>query len=356
VAQLHSILSEQKEASKGDAEIARQISGLELTERLSPYRLNQFRAEFQPEPKTLLALTLLSDISAFLDPPSDDLLILSPPDPSARKTMLEAAVKYVINNIQRLPNFLATKTTRSFDDSPPVQFDFGTQPLRGGLHFVNAVNQEITFRNGREQLADATSAQGSQLSSASVLRGLTSWGEFGTLQAIILADSAKGELNWSHWERGDLGDEAVFDFTVSEAASHYSVDYCCVRNVDGPDLDHPYIRRGDSLNQYKGKPAYHGSLSIDPRTGAILRITLRPEFRKSDPISRNDVAVQFDEVKIGSQSFICPIQSVAISSTLVGSEISSAVWQVLRVNDSSFSKYRKFGSTAKILPGFSEPK
>ena len=134
VEELHSILVEQKTLDKRDEESARQIGSLELSERLSPSRLMVFDAEIHPGPKTALALALLSDNSAFFGPPADELPALPSPDPAAQKVMLEAAVEYVTDNIKRLPNFLARRTTRSFDDSSPVAIDFGTQPLRGGLH------------------------------------------------------------------------------------------------------------------------------------------------------------------------------------------------------------------------------
>jgi hypothetical protein len=125
--------------------------------------------------------------------------------------MLDAALEYVTDNIKRLPNFLATRTTRSLDDSPQVAIDFGTQPLRGGLHYVNTSDQEISFRNGHEELVNGNLTHGSE-QSHSAPPGLTSWGEFGTLQAIILIDSARGNLKWSHWERGTPGVQAPIPY------------------------------------------------------------------------------------------------------------------------------------------------
>ena len=354
VAQLHSTLGEQQKTTKTDDQTARYIGSLELTERLSPYVLNQLCAEFRPGPKTVLALTLLGDLSVFLDPPADQLPTLRPPDLDTRKAMLGAAVGDVTSKIQRLPDFLAMRTTRSFDDSPLLLIDLGAVPTRRELRFVNAIEQEITFRNGREELGDAMPAASSNQKRALFPNGLSSWGEFGMLQAIILADSANGDLKWSHWEHGALGVEAVFDFSVPQIASHYLLDYCCIRSSSGPDLDHPYIRR-DKANSYRGTPAYHGTLSLDPATGAILRITLQAELKKSDPITRYNISVQFGEVEIGGKPYICPIQSVAVSLTRVGSETSSSEWEVLRVNDVGFTNYRRFGSTVTLVPGFSEP-
>lgn len=355
VEQLHLILEKQKQTNRSDGETAREIANLELTERLSPKRLAQLCSELKPGPKAVLALTLLGDTSAFLDSPLDQLRSMSPPDSDAQKTILSAVYQHTALNVQQLPDFFATRTTRSFDDSQAARTDFGGTPIQGRVHFVGTIDQEITYRNGREELGGAALQAGTKPHSAPASQGLSSWGEFGALPAIILADSARGRLDWSHWERDVSGAVAVFVYKVPRVESHYLVKYCCVRNSEGLDLDHPYIQRSDVANAYEARPAYHGTLSVDPTSGAILRLTLQAELKTSDPISQMDVAVEFGTVSLGGRSYTCPLQSVAISSTLVGSDTSSAEWKVLRIKDVRFTNYHKFGSTVTILPGNSEP-
>lgn len=79
-----------------------------------------------------------------------------------------------------------------------------------------------------------------------------------------------------------------------------------------------------------------------------------PSVEASRQISYSSAAT-FCEAKMGGKSYICPVHSVAISSTPVGSETSSAEWEVLRIDDVSFTNYHKFGSTVTVLPGFPEP-
>ena len=94
--------------------------------------------------------------------------------------------------------------------------------------------------------------------------------------------------------------------------------------------------------------------SPDPATDAIY-VYAAGRIQNSYSISRKDVSVQFGEVKIAGKSYICAIQSVAVSSTLVRSKASLAEWEVLRILDVGFTNYHKFGSTVTVLPGFSEP-
>ena len=54
-------------------------------------------------------------------------------------------------------------------------------------------------------------------------RGLTSWGELGSVLGMILADSVNGKVHWSHWEQTSLGLAAVFHYSVPKTASHFEV-------------------------------------------------------------------------------------------------------------------------------------
>src|ERR1700733_15021887 len=67
VTQLELALTAAHTAHKPDAEIARQIDGLELSERLTEAKLNQFAAYLDAGSQAALALQLLADQSVFLD-------------------------------------------------------------------------------------------------------------------------------------------------------------------------------------------------------------------------------------------------------------------------------------------------
>jgi len=73
VAQLEQTLTAAYASHKQDAEIARQISGMELSERLTRDTLRRFSSPMAPNSQAVLALEVLADQSEFLDPPSDEL-------------------------------------------------------------------------------------------------------------------------------------------------------------------------------------------------------------------------------------------------------------------------------------------
>jgi VWFA-related protein len=116
---------------------------------------------------------------------------------------------------------------------------------------------------------------------------------------------------------------------------------------------------------FREMPGYHGSLSIDPSTGAILRITLEAELNSGDPLLRAATVVQYGPVMIGDRSYICPVRSLAFSMEQVNTLIKPGIFPVLLLNETSFTHYHRLGATARILtdagesgtlsPGFPQP-
>jgi len=79
---------------KRDDEAARQLSNLELTERLSTDKLSLWEADLAG-PEARLRLTNLARESVFLDPPRGDLPVLPPPDLSEQRRIMALTVDYV---------------------------------------------------------------------------------------------------------------------------------------------------------------------------------------------------------------------------------------------------------------------
>src|SRR5271155_243595 len=116
VAQLEQVLTAAHTAHKPDAEIARQIAGLELSERLTEDTLNRLAAYLDAGSQAALALQLLADQSAFLDPPASEIPSTAAPDDAAQRRMIEAARSYVARTVPQLPNLFAILTTNRYDD------------------------------------------------------------------------------------------------------------------------------------------------------------------------------------------------------------------------------------------------
>jgi len=358
--QLQQTLATAQSSHRPDDAVAKQLEDMELAARLSSTALQQLIA-VSPGPKTTAALRTLSDQSAFLPPPAEEIPAKPAPDIATQKAMLAQTIHYVARTLPTLPDFLATRKTEHFDDSPHSA-SVGAWPTRTGFLYRAEVEVPIAFQDGRETddpSATATTPsvkksnrvkyQKPNASSSSNL-GLSSWGEFGPILGLVLVDAAKGKLSWARWEQSDGKPAAVFQFSVDRSVSHYNVQYCCVEDRSAEDHDLNGILRTKELHQIVG---YHGTLTIDPDTGTILRIVIETDLHPDDPIQRGAIMVEYGPVKIGSATYMCPTHSVALSlshANYQASPIAALVDIVeLQLNDATFTNYRRFGSEATLI-------
>jgi hypothetical protein len=355
VAQLEQSLMAASAAHKADAEIARQIGGTELSERLSEATLERLRAQMVPGPQTAVALQLLADQSAFLDLPAGEMPATAPPEAATQQSMLAAARSYVGETLPRLPNFLATRTIERYDDSPQAVKKDGW-PVRAGMHRVDTSSREISVRDERE---NQPPTQGSAVWERQI--GLISGGEFGTTLGMILTDTLQGRMTWSHWEQIGNGPAAVFQYEVPRPASHFELISTLQRTAAVEGFAAPSGPRGiasigvrpnndpSRTSVIHVRPAYHGSISIDPATGTILRITMEAELKDSDPFRRAAILVEYGPVQIGDATFICPVRSLALSLAAFDTQGSSSDAPTEWLNETLFTAYHRFASTTRVL-------
>ena len=297
---------------KPDRKVAEQLSGVELTDRLSAARLSRCVADLRG---TLAkqALMVLADKSAFLDPPAEDIPTMEEPDIEAQRHMILLTVDYVNKTIHQLPNLFAARNTLSFEEDLSA-----AKPLQP----MGKFSAIVLYRDGEEQFHSASfhsnqQGQHPNLFSSRV-PGLTTSGEFGPILGTAIVDASQGDMVWSRWEQGAGGPEAVSRYAVTAEKSHYTVN-----------------------EQYSG---YRGEIAIDPATGTILRLVLRADPEPGDALLRADILVEYGPVELGGKTYICPVRGVAISRTLM--------WQWL--NDVVFDQYHLYRASARVLPGFNE--
>ena len=375
VAQLEKTLEAAHEKHRADEELVYLLGEAELTERLTDATRERITASLHPGPKAALALQLLADQSAFFDPPAAELPAAPAPDAATAQRILDAARGFVVKTLPHLPDFFATRTTYSFDSSPQV-LKAHEWPVRAGLHLVGNSSREITFRDDQLQPPapqPAKAAPGSPAPPAPE-RGLQTRGEFGMILAMIFVDTGKGEISFHHWEQGSGGLIAIYRYSVPKSASQYTVDYCCIAFGTGgggraggrrggggsaPPVNPP----PDASNSFHKTPGYHGSLFIDPASGAILRLTLEADLG-SGPVARMASAIEYGPVVIGDRKYICPLRSLALTEAqdassfgnfAVATDPYTGVSTIVQVNETFFTDYHRLGSTARILTDAEAP-
>jgi VWFA-related protein len=343
VDELEKALADAQGESEG--ELTGKLAGMELSERMSSARLMAWKGRVHGT-KAWNALVALADASAFLAPPAAEILADAPPDKAAQEAMLKKAANYVSETIPRLPDFYATRTTVRFEQPPgkdgqPWKTASGEQWLRQ----VGSWEATVHYRNGVEEV-DAK-AKGKSLEQ--VQGRLKTKGTFGPILVVVLGDAERGKLAWSRWERGADGPLAVFRFRVPEKDSDYEVAYRSIL-ADG-------LRTGI----FQGTTGYHGEITIDPASGAVLRLTAEADLEPHLPIDQFGILVEYGPVEIGGSTHICLLRSIAIARERKIFDLSEwgegfTVYGPFEnvLDDVSFEKYHMFHGQVRVLSGFED--
>jgi hypothetical protein len=328
------ILAEAK--SKPDAEVARRLSGLELTERMSSAKLKSLE-QIAPGKRSRRALLALADASVFLSPAAADVLSQARPDLDEQRRMLASTVEYLAKTLPKLPNFYATRTTVRVEHKLSKRRTKAGSRNDSSWRQVGGSKAVVVYRDGKEVINPREWGKNSPHPEG---EGLITRGTFGPILSVVFVDAAhSGGFTWSRWERGSAGTVAVFRYRVPKEQSHYSV------GTHGLSSD-----EGD-VAQVSG---YHGEMAIDPATGTILRVTVQAEQLLGSPILQSDIMVEYAPVEIGGKTYICPVRSVSMAETgsmgVLGpfGESTSAP-DIPRLNDVTFDNYHQFRSESRIL-------
>jgi VWFA-related protein len=277
---------------ESDGEVARQLSKLELTERLSGAKLTFLADELRGK-KTRQALEALADVAAFLEPPPAEIPADAPPDQSAQQHILALAGAYLNQAMTKMPDFFATRTTVQYGETPA--YDEGRTKFKAvPLHVTEHSRATVLYRQGAEVMdADA----GKRVKQN---RGLSTNGTFGPLLRVVQsAMDLSVAVIWSRWEQDAGGKRAVFSYRVPAERSLYAVDGCCLPS-------------GDGSSGFAIKPGYHGEIAIDPKSGAILRVEVEADLKGFVPLKQSDIMVSYGPVAIGGKVYILPERSVHI--------------------------------------------
>jgi len=280
---------------KSDAQVAMQIHGKRLTERLSTTRLTSLEVNI-PRPEARQALIALANSSAFLDPPSDEIPSIETPDSSTQNQMLALVKDFVVRTVPRLPNFTATRTTTTY------QRDLLRKELWQAVGLYHAL---VSYRDGQER---------QRSSEFEVAPGLSTQGEFGPILSVVMNDISKDNVAWSRWEYGKNGPLGVFRYRADVGHSHYKVE-----------------------NRLSG---YVGEITIDPADGSIVRVALKADMEPANPFLVADMMIEYGPEVLGGRTYICPRTGVALSQGL----------RLQLLNSVAFTNYHLFHATTRILP------
>lgn len=338
-----------------DADVAKQLSAIELTERLGLVRLTQLETKCHGK-ECRNALIALADQSAFLDKPGSEpeSPLSEAPTEADQKEIVSKFLTFVGRMSHQMPNFIATRTTTRFEEWPQgLQIGQKIAGRTIPLQFSSQSRATIAYRNGQEDVAHE-SASGNKARSAPD-QGLFTWGLFGPMLTTVMVDASRSTFAWSHWEANGTTRAAVFHFAVPMGKSTYEVKFCCVP------------MGGGVLVPLDRLAAYHGAIAVNPEDGTIAWITLIADMNESDttvlplqpvmldesPLSVANLAVEYAPVEIGGKQYTCPVHAVALSKaqTVITNKSDGPRLGPARtyLNDVTFSAYRVFRSESRML-------
>jgi hypothetical protein len=311
-----------------DDELVPRIAGIDLTERLSTITMYRLVGKYNLGAHVQQALEQLADRSALLKLPPGEQLDKPQPNVAAQKAMLQQSRAYVLRELSHLPNFVASETTTQYDDSPTLKY-FRRMTDQAGFHRVGTLQRQITFQDGKEVTDNSLGTN----STKSKDGGLESRGEFGTEAAVVLMDVEKGSVVFDHWEQSMAGAAAAYRYSVPRESSHYEVTDACQGHVSFHEI-----------------PGYSGEIALDPRSGAILRMTLVAESKPGDPLSHVASVIEYGPVVLGSHRSICPLRSLTFMvEEANGCGKHKLQKPVALINQTIFSNYHRFGSSATMI-------
>ncbi len=152
--------------------------------------------------------------------------------------------------------------------------------------------------------------------------GAISSGEFGSLMREIFEPHSEAEFGWDHWATLRGRRMAVFNYMIDSGHSAWSITYSA-----GPGDEQRIIT------------AYKGLVYADENTGEIARIKfVAVDIPKTFPVSQATEILDYDQVPISGQSYICPL--MATLNMTAGREKTK--------NEIEFRDYRKFGVESGI--------
>lgn len=287
------------------------------------------------------ALEMVADSAEFKPPPKSEIVPAPPLNSVDEQKLLDRARAYLEQTIPRLPDFLAIRKMEIFNSTAGYQ-EASTTIAAVPLHRTQRSQAQVVYRRGMEQVNGQTKAEQEEHTS------LNTYGTFGPLLKTIRGTLGYAiGISWSRWERGPTGKDAVFAFAVPEnnGPHDFAVAGCCV-------LD----RAGNPPFRYF--PGYHGTITIDPATGAILRFQLQADLTGFVPIESSNVMVEYVPLTLGSHTYFVPRRSVTLwrgraQPTVAHWNLNFRTWgpEETRMNRFTFDRYHMFHGTMRILTG-----
>ena len=235
------------------------------------------------------------------------------PAPAAepkKDALIEKAREAADNFTETLPNYLCQEMmARFFSNTHPASW----RPL-------DVVSMEVVYDKGKEHYRKLAVNGKATKKSIEEIGGAWSTGEFGTLLIDIFSPATAADFRYVRESRIAGVNARLYDFSVERDHSHW--------DIKAPSQSY--------------RPAYTGSIWIDPRTARVLRIEMMARrLPENFPFDHVESATDYQYVRLGGiQEFLLPVHSESLSC--------QRGTQVCDKNQIDFRNYHKYSGEATI--------
>jgi hypothetical protein len=247
------------------------------------------------------------ETAASLPPPQPETPAPQAPQPDP---LIEQARNVIAEYNEKLPNYICQQvTTRYYSTTHPVSWVA-----------TDVVSANVVFENGTEHYRNVKVNGKESKKGILQIGGTSSRGEFATMLTGLFAPSTNARF---YPRRDDviagLG-AAMYDYDVAREHSFWTVE------------------KGSQVL----KPAFHGSVWIEKKTGRVLRIEMEArEIPDEFPLDTIESALDYQYVRLGDvRKYILPVHSEFLSCER-GSPVCVK-------NSTDFRNYEKFSSQSTV--------
>ena len=312
-----------KEGKQTDAELAKYLAKVKLTERLDDRIIEEMQSQGLG-PKTLQALQALRDRTK-------DLTAAKPIAPPARPTpdpppsseeqaaIISDVREYALGYSKNLPDFICTQVTRRYAAPMPGTRWGGSSLSEPSWQAQDVLQIRLSYFEQKEKYTVVLANNAIVNKDYEQMGGSKSFGEFGSMLREIFEPGTEARFEWDHW--GTLRTKRVmaFSYHVSQSRSQYRL-----------------VVEDAKLSIIT---AYRGLVEVDPKTHVVMRVSTIAENIPPDfPIRKADDVLDYDYQEISGHTFLLPLKSQVY---MTGGEVLTRL-------DEEFRLYRKYSADADI--------
>ncbi len=234
-----------------------------------------------------------------------DTSVPEPPPPSA--PLIERARYAAFQFSQKLPNFLCQEYMARF-----VQRGDDKRPL-------DIVQAEVVYNDGHESYRNVKVGGRPSDKGMTEIAGSRSTGEFASLLLDLFSSNTDAQFQDGGRKviAGSIAE--VYDFHVRQENSHWNIEF----------------------ETQKIRPAYKGSVWIDPSTARVLRIEMQATDIPADfPVDHIETAVDYAYTSIAANTSLLPVHAETLGCERSSPDCSH--------NIIDFRNYHQFKADVKI--------